>query len=597
MFALANGHIGLRANLDEGEPFGLPGTLPELVLRAAAAALRRGRLRLPGVGPDDRERHERQDHPPARRRRAVRRPLRQAARTRARARPPRRRAAAARRVAVTGRRCGASRLDAARLVRPPLGRSDPVRGRAARTSRSASSSSRSSSPTSRGLQLRPIPARRPRWKRRSSRRASSTATRVPCWSTPHGAAISGWRRAWTTSSRVRTARRRRSESGPDVGRLTVATELADGRAAPGGQVPRLRLVEPALAAGSPRRRSSPRSPQARHTGWDGLLGGQRAYLDEFWESADVELEGDTELQQAVRFALFHTLQAGARAEQRAIAAKGLTGPGYDGHTFWDTERFVLPVLTYTAPRSGGRRASLASLRRSTSRESEHASSASRAPRFRGGRSAARNARATGQPAPPPSTSAATSLTRSPLPGRRRTTRTSSARSASSCSSRRPGSGAHSVITTREGRFRIDGVTGPDEYSAIADNNVYTNLLAQRNLRAAADAVARHPRHAAAFGADLEEAAAWRDAAARHGRPMGRGARRPPPVRGLHRATSVWDFEHTDARPVPAAPPLPLLRPLPQAGRQAGRPRARPALARRRFHRRGEGAGLRLLRSR
>ena len=43
-----------------------------------------------------------------------------------------------------------------------------------------------------------------------------------------------------------------------------------------------------------------------------------------------------------------------------------------------------------------------------------------------------------------------------------------------------------------GRFRIDGVTGPDEYSAVADNNVYTNLLAQRNLRAAADAVARHP---------------------------------------------------------------------------------------------------------
>ena len=58
-----------------------------------------------------------------------------------------------------------------------------------------------------------------------------------------------------------------------------------------------------------------------------------------------------ELQQAIRFALFHTLQAGARAEQRAIGAKGLTGPGYDGHTFWDTERFVLPVLTYTAPRA------------------------------------------------------------------------------------------------------------------------------------------------------------------------------------------------------------------------------------------------------
>jgi alpha,alpha-trehalose phosphorylase len=67
----------------------------------------------------------------------------------------------------------------------------------------------------------------------------------------------------------------------------------------------------------------------------------------------VELEGDAELQQAVRFALFHVLQAGARAEGRAIAAKGLTGPSYDGHTFWDTETFVLQPLTYTVPHAVG----------------------------------------------------------------------------------------------------------------------------------------------------------------------------------------------------------------------------------------------------
>src|SRR5439155_2669431 len=139
-----------------------------------------------------------------------------------------------------------------------------------------------------------------------------------------------------------------SESGPDVGRVTVATELAPGQ--------RLRVVK-FLAYGWSSQRSEPAVrdqvvaalTQARHTGWVGLIDGQRAYLEGFWEGADVELEGDTELQQAVRFALFHTLQAGARAEQRAIPAKGLTGPGYDGHTFWDTERFVLPVLTYTAP--------------------------------------------------------------------------------------------------------------------------------------------------------------------------------------------------------------------------------------------------------
>jgi alpha,alpha-trehalose phosphorylase len=68
-----------------------------------------------------------------------------------------------------------------------------------------------------------------------------------------------------------------------------------------------------------------------------------------WERADVRLEGDPALQQAVRFALFHVVQAAARAEGRAIPAKGLTGAGYDGHTFWDMEAFTLPVLTYVAP--------------------------------------------------------------------------------------------------------------------------------------------------------------------------------------------------------------------------------------------------------
>src|ERR1019366_1994716 len=64
----------------------------------------------------------------------------------------------------------------------------------------------------------------------------------------------------------------------------------------------------------------------------------------------------------------------------------------------------------------------------------------------------------------------------------------------------------------EGRFRIDGVTGSDEYSALGDNNVYTNLMAQHNLRSAADAAERHPHQARQLGIDEEEEAAWRDAA-------------------------------------------------------------------------------------
>src|SRR5204863_8983428 len=119
---------------------------------------------------------------------------------------------------------------------------------------------------------------------------------------------------------------------------------------------RLRVVEFLACGWSSQRSASALRDQvvaalteARHSGWEGLVSSQREYLDDFWDRADVEIDGDAELQQAVRFGLFHTLQAGARAEGRAIAAKGLTGPGYAGHAFWDTETFVLPVLTYTVP--------------------------------------------------------------------------------------------------------------------------------------------------------------------------------------------------------------------------------------------------------
>ena len=107
--------------------------------------------------------------------------------------------------------------------------------------------------------------------------------------------------------------------------MTVSAELAPGETLTRDQV---------LAYGWSSQRSLPALrdqvdaalASARRTGWDGLLADQREYLDDFWERADVEIDGDAELQQAVRFALFHTLQAGARAEQRAIPAKGLTGP-------------------------------------------------------------------------------------------------------------------------------------------------------------------------------------------------------------------------------------------------------------------------------
>jgi alpha,alpha-trehalose phosphorylase len=118
----------------------------------------------------------------------------------------------------------------------------------------------------------------------------------------------------------------------DVSRLTVVARLEPGQ--------RLRLVK-LLAYGWSAKRSRPALHDqvmaalaaAHSTGWDGLVSEQRAFLDDFWSGADVEIDGDPQVQQAVRFGLFHLLQAGARTEQRPIPAKGLTGPGYDGHIF------------------------------------------------------------------------------------------------------------------------------------------------------------------------------------------------------------------------------------------------------------------------
>ncbi|MCT1434763.1 glycoside hydrolase family 65 protein [Dietzia maris] len=90
--------------------------------------------------------------------------------------------------------------------------------------------------------------------------------------------------------------------------------------------------------------------RARVRGVEDLHRTQRDWYDHFWDRADVEVEGPAETQQAIRFNLFQLAQASARAEYNGIAAKGVTGSGYSGHYFWDTETYVLPFLTYTMPR-------------------------------------------------------------------------------------------------------------------------------------------------------------------------------------------------------------------------------------------------------
>ncbi len=132
ILALSNGHIGLRGNLEEGEPHGLPGTYLNSFYETRPLPYAGGRLRLPGGRAGRGERHQRQDHPAARRRRAVRRPLRGAAKARTQARVPNRAPAPGGGVGLAGRAGGSDHVGAARLARAPVRCGDPVRGRAAR---------------------------------------------------------------------------------------------------------------------------------------------------------------------------------------------------------------------------------------------------------------------------------------------------------------------------------------------------------------------------------------------------------------------------------------------------------------------------------
>ena len=231
--------------------------------------------------------------------------------------------------------------------------------------------------------------------------------------------------------------------------------------------------------------------EALESTFEDLLDAQVNRLDEFWRECHIDIVGDDSLRQAVRFALFQVLQASALTQNQGIPAKGLTGQGYNGHYFWDMEVYVLHVLTYLSPKQA--RESLR-YRHSTLPQA---------------RARARELNKVGALFP---------------------WRTINGEEASSffpagtAEYHINGDIAHAVrhyceITGddeflfdegveilaetarfwlslgfynpgREGRFCIHGVTGPDEYTAIVDNNTFTNLMAKSNLAYAAEVVER-----------------------------------------------------------------------------------------------------------
>jgi alpha,alpha-trehalose phosphorylase len=334
---------------------------------------------------------------------------------------------------------------------------------------------------------------------------------------------------------------------PDGALITAATPLKPGET--------LRIVK-FVAHGWSGERSLPAVrdqvwaalSNARQTKWDGLLSDQRDFLSEFWSRADVEVDGDTEVQQAVRFALFHVLQAGARGENRPIPAKGLTGPGYDGHAFWDTEMFVLPLLISTIPD-----AAVSALRwrhRTLPLAKERAAQLGLAGAAFPWRTIA------GQECSGywPAGTAAFHVNADIADAVVRYVDSSGDTAFGS------GQGMELLVETArlwrslghhdtQGKFHIDGVTGPDEYSAIADDNIYTNLMAKRNLLAAADVADLYPNRAHELAINAEEAASWRDAAEDMCIPF-------DDTLGVHSQADkftryqAWDFEHTTPEQYP-----------------------------------------------
>jgi alpha,alpha-trehalose phosphorylase len=327
----------------------------------------------------------------------------------------------------------------------------------------------------------------------------------------------------------------------DLARLTLTADLATGNL--------LRLTK-FIAYGWSSQRSTPALraqvdaalAQAKQTGWEALLARQRDYLDTFWSHADIEIDGDLELQQAVRFALFQVLQAGARGESRAIPAKGLTGPGYDGHAFWDTEIHVVPMLAHTMPDAAAdalrwRHSTVGKAKR-RARELGHDGAMFPWRTINGDECSAYW---------PAGTAAVHVSADIAYATARYITATRDEQFERECAVELlvetarlwPSLGHYDA----SGKFRIEGVTGPDEYSALGDNNLFTNLMAQQNLRDAAAACERRPELARRLEVSDEEVAYWHDCANHMTMPYN-------PDLGVHEQAenftrqALWDFDAT-----------------------------------------------------
>jgi alpha,alpha-trehalose phosphorylase len=229
--------------------------------------------------------------------------------------------------------------------------------------------------------------------------------------------------------------------------------------------------------------------RARAAGVNDLYEGQRRWLDGFWERSDVEVEGDPAAQQAIRWNLFQLAQASARTQEQGIAAKGLTAGGYDGHYFWDTEVYVVPFLAYTNPEAARKllrfRYHMLDAARARATDVSQVGALYPWRTINGAEASAYYAAGTAQYHI--NAAVAFALERyTHATGDRDFLQQEGAEILVEVARLYEDLGFYNGPNGDE--FHIHGVTGPDEYTTVVNDNCYTNIMARFTMRFAAHVV-------------------------------------------------------------------------------------------------------------
>ncbi|HYO38352.1 MAG TPA: glycosyl hydrolase family 65 protein [Nocardioidaceae bacterium] len=340
---------------------------------------------------------------------------------------------------------------------------------------------------------------------------------------------------------------------PDVARMTYRIDARVG-------VP-IRLVKTAAyhtSHGVPVRELVSRCrrtlDRAAYLGLDRLETDQRQWFDGYWERSDVEVDGPPEVQQAVRWNLFQLAQAAGRAEGFGVPAKGVTGSGYSGHYFWDTEVYTLPFFTYTTPhcsRSALRfRYSLLSAARTRAEQMTQRGALFPWRTINGEEASAYYAAGTAQYHIDADIAYALSQYVAAT-GDQDFLRREAVDILVETARMWADLGFWRV--NGDGVFHIHGVTGPDEYTTVVNDNLFTNVMARGNLRDAAETVGwlaendpeGYARMAARLRLSEDEPEEWRRAADRMFVPFDTHLGiHPQDAHFLER--EVWDLEQTPA---------------------------------------------------